>query len=389
MVVVSGDGQEGDPGEELPDPLVIQALDERGRWIRDQLVNFRVTEGGGSVWAGTAMTDEKGYAREYWTLGQSGDQTVEARAVDPTTGAKLVFATFSATLVAPPPPLRWEGLAALRRAVRAAAGAADRGKIYVFGDAVSTTDTQIYDPQSDAWTVGASLVGGRDWAMAATMADGIHLVGGTVGSTRLADHEVYDPNGDIWTTVAPLPLPVNAGVAAVVGSKLYIIGGAVANAQVTGEMQIYDQPTSTWSSGTPMPTPRVSAAVAVIGGLIYVAGGQIQGIQSVDVLEIYDPATDTWEAGTSMPAVSEALGGGVVDGEFCVFGGRLATPSPSGDAFPETYCYDPVTATWASGPDMITPRVEPASVNLDGSVYAIGGRTQASLTTTVVERLLR
>src|SRR5213075_474687 len=41
-----------------------------------------------------------GEAREYWTLGPAaGSQVVEARAVDPVTGAKRVFARFEALAV--------------------------------------------------------------------------------------------------------------------------------------------------------------------------------------------------------------------------------------------------------------------------------------------------
>jgi hypothetical protein len=97
FVVVAGDGQEGAPGQELASPLMVQAFDERGIPARRALVNFRVVEGGGSMWAGVAVTDQQGLAQDYWTLGTSGSQRVEVRAVDPTTGAKQVFGEFVAT----------------------------------------------------------------------------------------------------------------------------------------------------------------------------------------------------------------------------------------------------------------------------------------------------
>jgi hypothetical protein len=102
--VVSGDAQSGLANTELPDPLVVQVLDTKGHRVRDQIVNFRVVAGGGSVFAGTSLTNSDGIAMEWWTLGASGAQRVEVRAVDPTTGEKQVFATFNATIAAPPPP---------------------------------------------------------------------------------------------------------------------------------------------------------------------------------------------------------------------------------------------------------------------------------------------
>lgn len=98
--IVSGDGQAGLAGEELPEPLVVVA-EHNGRVLKRRLVNFVVTEGGGSMFAGSALTDNKGEARDWWTLGFAGDQKVEARAVDPATGEKLVFGTFTATVTNP------------------------------------------------------------------------------------------------------------------------------------------------------------------------------------------------------------------------------------------------------------------------------------------------
>ncbi|MCG6957207.1 MAG: hypothetical protein LJF04_14555, partial [Gemmatimonadetes bacterium] len=61
-------------------------------------VNFRVIRGGGSVFAGSAETDDRGIAQEYWALGiDPGENVLEVRAVNPTTGEKEVYAEFSAT----------------------------------------------------------------------------------------------------------------------------------------------------------------------------------------------------------------------------------------------------------------------------------------------------
>ena len=62
--------------------------------------------------------------------------------------------------------------------------------------------------------------------------------------------------------------------------------------------------------------------------------------------------------------------------------------SPTGDSFPETFCYDPTSNSWSDGPDMTTPRVEIASATVDGEVYAFGGRTPAAFATARNEVLL-
>ncbi|HVG43172.1 MAG TPA: hypothetical protein VM890_00525, partial [Longimicrobium sp.] len=96
--VVSGNGQQGMVGQELAAPLVVRVTDAAGKVVRGQVVNFVVVSGGGSVFAGTAITTHDGVAQERWTLGTTARDTqrVEARAVDPATGAALVFATFTA-----------------------------------------------------------------------------------------------------------------------------------------------------------------------------------------------------------------------------------------------------------------------------------------------------
>ena len=96
--VVSGDEQEGTVGTELPNALTVRVLNADGRPVSGQLVVFRVVAGGGSVFAGAAITDAAGIARERWTLGTStaGEQKVEARAVESQTGNPLLFGVFRA-----------------------------------------------------------------------------------------------------------------------------------------------------------------------------------------------------------------------------------------------------------------------------------------------------
>ncbi len=102
MQIVSGDEQTGVAGEELLAPLVVRVVDSAGRAVPQQIVNFRVTTGGGSVFAGAGLTNADGIAQERWTLGPNpaDSQRVEARAVDNVTGAALTFAIFAATATA-------------------------------------------------------------------------------------------------------------------------------------------------------------------------------------------------------------------------------------------------------------------------------------------------
>ena len=98
LEIVSGNTQSGIAGEELADAVVVRVNDSAGQPLGGQIINFRIVAGGGSVFAGSALSDANGAARERWALGPvAGPQRLEARAVDSETGAAIVFASFDAT----------------------------------------------------------------------------------------------------------------------------------------------------------------------------------------------------------------------------------------------------------------------------------------------------
>jgi hypothetical protein len=101
--VKNGDAQTAVVGTELPAAISVHAADGTGAPMAGQIVNFKVTQGGGSVFAGSAITDANGNASERWTLGTlAGVQKVEVRAVN-SAGVAIVFATIQATAIAGAP----------------------------------------------------------------------------------------------------------------------------------------------------------------------------------------------------------------------------------------------------------------------------------------------
>jgi hypothetical protein len=79
--VIAGSGQQGTAGQPLPQPVQVRVADAAGRPVPDEVVNFVVTSGGGSVSAPSVLTDDDGVASAAWTLGTSAAaaQTLEAR----------------------------------------------------------------------------------------------------------------------------------------------------------------------------------------------------------------------------------------------------------------------------------------------------------------------
>ncbi|HEY0022311.1 MAG TPA: Ig-like domain-containing protein [Longimicrobium sp.] len=105
MTIVSGDNQAVLPGRELPDPLVVKVVNASGQPVQGQAVVFRVSSGGGRVFAGIAVSNAQGLARERWTVGtsQADSQRVQALGIDNATGEARIFATFRATLLTAAP----------------------------------------------------------------------------------------------------------------------------------------------------------------------------------------------------------------------------------------------------------------------------------------------
>ncbi|MBE2222368.1 MAG: hypothetical protein IAF02_12545, partial [Anaerolineae bacterium] len=86
---VSGDGQVGEPGTTLPEPLVVELLDGNGDLVADEPVTFAVRVGGGQVQPVTINTDAIGQASATWDLGAAPGLNVAEASV--TGGSHVMF----------------------------------------------------------------------------------------------------------------------------------------------------------------------------------------------------------------------------------------------------------------------------------------------------------
>ncbi len=98
--IISGNQQSGRENTLLAQPIVVQLLNSKGRPVKGQVVTFTPLRESGSAWAGSAVTDADGFAKEWWIVGSYlWDNYLEARTVDPVTGERVVLATVKATSV--------------------------------------------------------------------------------------------------------------------------------------------------------------------------------------------------------------------------------------------------------------------------------------------------
>jgi N-acetylneuraminic acid mutarotase len=112
------------------------------------------------------------------------------------------------------------------------------GKIYLFGGLSNLNATQIYNPETDTWTSGAPLpTGSAEGAAAATEGVNapvrIYVMGGQTTFIRngytygnITDlNQVYDPESNTWTRGASLPIQLWSFGLTNVNDTFYAIGG--------------------------------------------------------------------------------------------------------------------------------------------------------------------
>jgi hypothetical protein len=83
-------------GQEIPVSATV--TDARGKGVSGFHLNFNVLEGGGRMFGGAALTDNKGIARDIWTIGSSANlsNTIAVRAVN-STGVGTTYFTQTVT----------------------------------------------------------------------------------------------------------------------------------------------------------------------------------------------------------------------------------------------------------------------------------------------------
>jgi hypothetical protein len=101
MVVVSGDGQQGETGKRLDNPLIVQVSDAQGAPAAGAEVQFAGSAGGPAVEPSSSTTDAAGRASTRVTLGDAeGAQTVKAQLIGAASGLSVEFHVMA---VAPDP----------------------------------------------------------------------------------------------------------------------------------------------------------------------------------------------------------------------------------------------------------------------------------------------
>jgi N-acetylneuraminic acid mutarotase len=160
-----------------------------------------------------------------------------------------------------------------------------------------TNVNEVYDPANDSWTIETPIPTAV-YGYASAMINGkIYIIGGSKAATQgsstyINSNQVYDTQTDKWSLCANLPAVAAYGVAAttenyMAPSRLYFIGGYFYDS-FSAQTQVYNPSNNSWSNGAPMPTPRAHLGVAVVNDVLFAIGG-FDGKNWLDTNEQYKP----------------------------------------------------------------------------------------------------
>ncbi|GIV35046.1 MAG: hypothetical protein KatS3mg031_2581 [Chitinophagales bacterium] len=194
-----------------------------------------------------------------------------------------------------------------------------RGLIYVGCAFTGNTPNDIpaenvyyYDPSANLWHVGRLIPESRRRGASAAVVynEKIYFIGGlksghNAGWTNYLD--VYDPQTNTWTVLPDAPRERDHFQAVVHNGKIYCIGGRKTGfggntyAETVKEIDVYNIAEQTWSTlpspECDIPTPRAGAGVGLIGDEIFVIGGEsILQTGALGTNEAFNVKTKSWRA---------------------------------------------------------------------------------------------
>lgn len=146
-----------------------------------------------------------------------------------------------------------------------------------------TNENEVYDPVNNTWSTKTPIPTAI-YGYASAVLDGkINFVGGSEAPNSIGinvfvgSDQVYDPQTDEWSLAANLPSVATYGAAAATDNymapaKLYFMGGYFSGSY-SSAIQVYDAENNSWTASDPMPTPRAYFGICVVNDVLYVIGG--------------------------------------------------------------------------------------------------------------------
>jgi len=243
----------------------------------------------------------------------------------------------------------WSRAASMNTGHFAAASAAYKGEIFVFGKSEGAySSVEKYTPSTDTWTELNSLPQLVSYNQAVTFGDKIYVILDDVYFYK------YDPENDVWSQPITIPECFQPGGLATLNSKIYIFGCF----DFPKKSLEYDPLSDSWKTLSPMINDGYAVAT-IYNGKIYVI---VQNSKS-KTLEVYDPIADSWELIAVLPSTQSSYWE-IIE----TVGEKIYVIGDS-----DIVVYDPASNTWKNGPPLPLVRIFLTGEVLNNQIYIMGG----------------
>ncbi len=264
------------------------------------------------------------------------------------------------------------------------------GKVLVVGGAdpwgtrQAFASAELYDPATGTWSNTGSMSTGRMSASATLLPNGLVLVaggrnaeGGIPSSGFLSSAELYDPDTQTWTVTGSMNGGRADQTATLLSNGLVLIAGGYGSGDINPiqSAELYNPATGTWNQTGMMGTARwFHTATRLNDGRVLVTGGiGLSSIRNIASTEIYNPADGTW---SSTGTLNNGRHGHAAlllpNGQVMVTGGY------GNDYLSSVELYSPQTGAWNSTSSLLTARGGLSVPLSSNQVMVVGGDSYGS-----------
>jgi N-acetylneuraminic acid mutarotase len=224
-----------------------------------------------------------------------------------------------------------------------------------------------------------------------------------VGGRETPNHvNIYNPQTNLWSLGAIPPIPLHHFQAVNYDGLIYVIGGFTGDfpsEPPLTKIYIYNPLKDNWIEGSDVPSARRrgAAGAVVYNDKIYVVSGNILGHKGITQqgqpthvtwFDEFDPTTNTWLSLPNAPRARDHFQVAVVNDKLYAVAGRRSnhlrnTPPEDflqtfANTEPKVDVYDFVSGTWTTlANDLPTERAGAAVAVLGNELLVIGGESLA------------
>jgi hypothetical protein len=259
---------------------------------------------------------------------------------------------------------------------------ADRGNLVSLGSGDSAlTTAEIFNPATGALSSTGPMLEGVNSAVAVKLSDGRVLIAGGRIYNHIAaptsDAEIYDPASGAFSFTGSMNSPRFAHSATLLANGKVLVAGGILSAKKnvpTASAELYDPASGLFSATSSMNVRHANhTATLLADGKVLIAGGTSDSSGSaIPAAEIFDPVTGGFSAVGPMQAARSIHTATLLDsGKVLIAGG-----TDGQNVLSSAELYDPVQMTFAGTGNMTVPREEfTANLFGNGQVLLAGGIT--------------